>query len=81
MGAPWCRCVLGVVALAAGQQRSRGVKRHWFAQRRTVHRGNVVLCVGLLAESTVQCGDATLHGEAVEKTAQGATGQVSVKCP
>ena len=43
-----------------------------------VHRGNVVLCMGLLAESTVQRKDATLRGEAMEKTAEGATGQVSV---
>lgn len=83
MGALGCRCVLGggsrAVALAVGQQRAQGLKRHSVAQRKTVQRGNV-LCVGLLAESAVQCRDATLRGAAMEETAQGATGQVSVRC-
>lgn len=82
MGALGCRCMLGggsrVVALAVGQQCALGLKRHSVAQRKTVQRGNVP-CMGLLAESTVQCRDATSRGAAVEETAQGATGQVSVR--
>jgi len=57
VGAQRCRHVLGVgspvVTLAVGQQRVQGVKGHCAAQGKTLHGGNVVLCMGLLAVSTV----------------------------